>query len=96
MWDPVNSGFGTRYVLSRLKIGYWYMAEKALGAGLILIGYSSLVALLVLISGVWGQTNQVAQEVAFARSILWFALTLILSMAIHALVLPPERNFTSG
>lgn len=89
----VMLSFGTRYVLNRLRIGYWYMAEKTVGASFISIGYSSLVALLVLIMGVWGQTDQVAQEGAFTRSILGFALTLILSMAIHALVLPPVRNF---
>lgn len=47
----VMLSFGTRYVLNRLKIGYWYMAEKTVGASFISIGYSSLVALLVLIMG---------------------------------------------
>lgn len=89
----VMLGLGTRYVLNRLKIGYWYMAEKTVGASLISIGYSSLVSLLTLILGVWGQQAQAAQEGAFTLSILGFALTLMLSMAVHALVLPLVRNF---
>ncbi|PQZ92811.1 hypothetical protein CQ018_10015 [Arthrobacter sp. MYb227] len=86
-------GFGTRYTLDRLKIGYWYMAEKTVPASFISIGYASLVSLLTLILGVWGEQGEAAQESAFTRSILIFAVTLILSMGIHAVVLPRIRNF---
>ena len=88
-------GFGTRYTLNRLKIGYWYMAEKTTAAAFISVGYASLAALLALLLGVWGQGSLAAQEGAFTLSILVFALTLIASMGVHAVVLPGTRNFES-
>lgn len=84
--------FGTRYTLNRLKIGYWYMAEKTTAAAFISIGYASLAALLALLLGVWGEDSLAAQEGAFTVSILVFALTLMASMGIHAVVLPRTRN----
>ncbi len=88
-------GFGTRYTLNRLKIGYWYMAEKTTAAAFISIGYASLAALLALLLGVWGQNTVAAQEGAFTVAILVFALTLIASMGVHAVILPRTRNFES-
>ena len=89
----VSLVFGTRYTLNRLKIGFWYMAEKTTAAAFISIGYAVLAALLTLVFGMWGINNESAQESAFTTSILIFALALIASMGIHAVVLPRTRNF---